>query len=131
MKGAIIIRFLLFSIYLSEGIQKFANSDVRGVGRFEKLGVFFPDFTAPLVGATEIIIALFFLIGLYSRVAAVISIVIMLFAIYYTQIPVLLNNGFFAFATKIRTDWSMLLCSSFILIFGAGAYTLDSLFKKS
>lgn len=126
MKGTIIIRFILFSIYLSEGAQKFLNANIRGVGRFEKLGVFWPEFTAPLVGFAELVIAVFFIIGLYSRAAAVISITIMVFAIYYTQIPVFISDGFFALATKIRTDWAMLFCSIYLLIYGSGAYSLDN-----
>ncbi|MFN6944189.1 MAG: hypothetical protein ACK4ND_04515 [Cytophagaceae bacterium] len=49
----------------------------------------------------------------------------MVFAIIYTQLPVLLEDGFWSMANRIRTDWAMLLGSIFLIIEGSGRYSLD------
>ena len=40
-------------------------------------------------------------------------------------IPILLKSGFWAMAHEARTDYSMLLGSIFLLIVGAGAWSID------
>src|SRR5438034_1456568 len=51
-------------------------------------------------------------------------IIIMLVAICTTKIPIFLNKGFWAMAHEARTDWSMLLGSIFLLIVGAGPWSV-------
>ena len=53
-------------------------------------------------------------------------IVDMLVAIGSTKVPILLEKGFWAMAHEARTDWSMLLGSLFLLLVGAGAWSLDA-----
>jgi len=70
-------------------------------------------------------------VGLLTRLAAIPLITIMLVAITTTKIPILLNNGFWAMAHEARTDWSMLLGSIFLLIVGAGAWSVDNHLKSN
>jgi hypothetical protein len=49
----------------------------------------------------------------------------MLVAIATTKIPILLQKGFWSMAHESRTDFSMLLGSIFLLIVGAGRFSLD------
>jgi uncharacterized membrane protein YphA (DoxX/SURF4 family) len=49
----------------------------------------------------------------------------MLTAIATTKIPILLNDGFWKMAHEARTDWSMLLGLIFLLIMGAGRWSVD------
>src|SRR5436305_1945887 len=49
-----------------------------------------------------------------------------LVAIGSTKIPILQDKGFWAMAHEARTDWSMLLGSAFLLLVGAGAWSLDA-----
>ena len=44
----ILIRIIVGSVFLSEGIQKFLSLDALGVGRFIKIGIPAPGFFAPL-----------------------------------------------------------------------------------
>jgi uncharacterized membrane protein YphA (DoxX/SURF4 family) len=50
----------------------------------------------------------------------------MLVAISTTKIPMLLKDGFWKMAHEARTDWAMLLGSVFLLIVGAGVWSLDA-----
>jgi putative oxidoreductase len=46
-------------------------------------------------------------------------------ALTTTKVPLLVSKGFWAMAHESRTDWSMLLGSIFLLIVGAGPWSLD------
>ena len=50
----------------------------------------------------------------------------MLVAIATTKIPTLVNKGFWDMAHAARTDWAMLLGSAFLLLVGAGRWSLDA-----
>jgi len=52
-KAILLIRVLVGRVFLSEGIQKFLFPDFLGVGRFVKIGIPWPQFTAPFVGVVE------------------------------------------------------------------------------
>ena len=43
-----------------------------------------------------------------------------------TKIPILLKSGFWAMAHEARVDYSMLLGSVFLLIVGAGLWSVDA-----
>jgi len=38
-RSVILVRFMVWFVFLSEGLQKFLFPDVRGTGRFEKIGL--------------------------------------------------------------------------------------------
>ncbi|WP_299821714.1 DoxX family protein [uncultured Pontibacter sp.] len=121
----ILIRLMVGAVFLSEGIQKFLFPDVRGAGRFEKIGLPAPEFLGAFVGTFEVLCGAFILLGLLTRVASMPLIIIMLVAIATTKTEVLANDGFWAMLHGSRTDWSMLLGSIFLLIKGAGLYSVD------
>jgi len=124
--AVILIRIMVGGVFLSEGIQKFLFPDALGVGRFTKIGIPAPEILAPFVGVCEIVCGLLFLLGLLTRWAAVPLIANMLVAITTTKIPILLKSGFWAMAHESRTDFAMLLGSLFLLIAGAGPWSLDA-----
>jgi uncharacterized membrane protein YphA (DoxX/SURF4 family) len=97
-----------------------------GAGRFAKIGISAPEFVAPLVGSFETVCGALVLCGLLTRLAAVPLIAVMLTAIATTKVPILLNQGFWKMAHEARTDWSMLLGATFLLIVGAGPWSLDA-----
>jgi uncharacterized membrane protein YphA (DoxX/SURF4 family) len=70
------------------------------------------------------------LLGLFTRLAAVPLIAVMLVAIASTKVPMLMSKGFWTMAHETRTDWSMLLASAFLLIVGAGAWSLDAMLGR-
>jgi putative oxidoreductase len=122
----IVIRLVVGAVFLSEGIQKFLLPTDLGVGRFVKIGIPAPGFTAPFVGVCEIVCGVLILVGLLTRLAAIPLIIDMLVAITSTKIPILPKSGFWAMAHEARVDYSMLLSSLFLLVVGAGAWSIDA-----
>lgn len=121
----ILIRLAVGTVFLSEGIQKFLFPEVRGAGRFEKIGLPFPEFLGAFVGSFEVLCGFLVLIGLLTRLAAVPLISIMLVAIATTKAEMLANDGFWAMMHGSRTDWAMLLGSIFLLLEGGGRWSAD------
>jgi uncharacterized membrane protein YphA (DoxX/SURF4 family) len=126
-----LIRLLVGAVFVSEGIQKFLFPAELGVGRFTKIGIPSPEVLAPFVGVVEIVGGLLLLLGLLTRLAALALVVDMLVAITTTKIPLLLKEGFWKMAHEARTDWSMLLGALFLLVVGAGVWSLDVLLTKA
>lgn len=124
-KTTIIIRLVVGAVFLSEGIQKFLIPEIRGAGRFEKIGLPSPEFLGGFVGFFEIACGLLVLLGLFTRFASIPLIIIMLVAFAVTKSEVFINEGFWSLLHGSRTDWSMLLCSIFLLIEGGGKWSLD------
>lgn len=129
--SVIIIRLMVGAVFLSEGIQKFLFPEVRGAGRFEKIGLPSPEFLGSLVGAFEIVCGFLILIGLFTRLAAIPTLTIMLVAIATTKSEVLAGEGFWAMMHGSRTDWAMLLGSIFLIIKGGGRWSLDRHYFKN
>jgi putative oxidoreductase len=121
----LLIRLMVGAVFLSEGIQKFLFPDERGVGRFIKIGLPSPEFFGYFVPTFEIVCGILVLAGLFTRLASIPLIIIMIVAIISTKIPVLLSEGFWQMAHAARTDYAMLLGSLFLLIVGAGKYSID------
>lgn len=142
-RAVVLIRIAVGVIFASEGIQKFIYADAQGAGRFERIGIPAPEITGPFVGIVEIVCGLLVLAGLFTRFAAVPLVVNMLVAIISTKVPILLGQGYWMFAHTFapktgfwsflhesRTDLSMLLGSAFLLIVGAGSWSLDSILRR-
>ena len=136
--SVILIRLIVGAVFLTEGIQKFLFPAEVGAGRFAKIGIPSPEVMGPFVGVVETVCGTLILLGLLTRMAAIPLIINMLVAILSTKIPILLGYGFWGFslrqlpyygfwgmAHEMRTDWAMLLGSIFLLIVGAGAWSLD------
>lgn len=142
--AVILIRIIVGGVFLAEGMQKFLFPAEVGAGRFAKIGIPNPEVMGPFVGVVEIICGALILVGLLTRLATLPLIINMLVAILSTKIPILLGHGFWGFSLRnlpyygfwgmvheARTDFSMLLGSLFLLIVGAGAWSLDARLAKS
>jgi putative oxidoreductase len=125
-KAVLLIRILVGWVFLSEGIQKFLFPDSLGVGRFVKIGIPSPQVMAPFVGVVEIICGSLLLIGLVTRLATVPLLIDICVALYSTKIVTFAKNGFWGTMHEARTDVSMLLGLVFLLLVGAGAWSLDA-----
>jgi putative oxidoreductase len=129
--AVILIRLIVGGVFLSEGIQKFLFPEDLGMARFTKIGIPAPEIMAPFVGVCEIVCGVFFILGLLTRFAAITMIINMLVAISTTKIPILLQDGFWKMAHEARTDYAMLLGSVFLLLVGAGSWSLDAKIARS
>jgi putative oxidoreductase len=129
--AVILIRLMVGAVFVSEGIQKFLYPAEVGAGRFEKIGIPSPAVVAPIVASFEIACGTLVVLGAFTRLAVVPLIAIMLTAIATTKVPILLDQGFWKMAHEARTDWSMLLGSIFLLIVGAGSWSLDAYWTRN
>lgn len=124
--AVLLIRLMVGLVFLSDGLQKFLLPEEVGAGRFAKIGFSHPELAAGVVGGLEIGCGILTLLGLVTRGAVVPLIVIMLVAIATTKIPILQKQGFWKMAHEIRTDFSMLCGWLFLLVVGAGAWSMDA-----
>jgi putative oxidoreductase len=137
----ILVRLLVgLVVFLPEGIQKLAFPEVLGAGRFAKIGIPFSDVMGPFVGTVETLCGALIVLGLFTRLAAIPLIVIMIIAIVSTKIPILLGHdlwifhlssemkrtGLWSMLHEARTDFTMLLGSIYLLIEGGGRWSLDA-----
>jgi putative oxidoreductase len=122
----VLVRALVGMVSFSEGVQKFLFPDALGIGRFAKIGIPMPQLSAPFVGVVEIVAGALLLVGLFTRVAAILLLVDISVAIATTKFPMLITKGFWAAAHEARTDWSMLMALVFLLVAGAGSRSLDA-----
>lgn len=129
-KSIILIRLIVGIVFLSEGIQKFLFPATRGAGRFEKIGLPSPEFLGGFVGSFEIVCGALVLLGLLTRAAAIPLIVIMIVALSSTKVEILMDKGFWEMMHAARTDWSMLLGSIFLLVNGAGKWSVDNKLQR-
>lgn len=134
-----LIRLMVGGVFLSEGIQKFLFPDQLGAGRFTRIGIPLPDVMAPFVGVVEIVCGSLVTLGLGTRLAAIPLLISISVAIVSTKIPILLGQGFCGFQLpklasygwwsmlhEARTDLSMWLGLLYLLIVGAGTWSLDA-----
>jgi putative oxidoreductase len=125
LSGIALMRLMVGLVFVSEGIQKFLFPDSLGVGRFVHIGIPAPQAMAPFVGVTEIVCGSLIVLGLFARLACIPLIISMSVAIVTTKLPMLAKSGFWAMAHEARTDWSMILGLIFLLMVGAGKWSID------
>ena len=140
--STLLLRLMAGGVFLWEGILKFVYVN-QGVGRFTKLGIPFPHFTADFVGYLEIIGGLLLLLGLTTRLIAIPFIIEMIVAILSTKISMYLGTsplplppsppqvGMWAVLHEVRSEYAQLLTSAFLLINGPGKWSLDALLQRN
>ena len=126
-RAVFFIRLAVGLIFLTQGIIKYIDPNM-GVNRFAKIGFPHPYFTAHFVGTFEMVCGFLVLIGLVIRIAAIPLLIVICTAITTTKIPELSrpNQGFWFMVSDARTDFSMLMSLLFLIIAGAGSWSLDS-----
>ena len=125
-------------VFFPEGLQKLVLPETLGAGRFAHIGIPYPELLGPFVGIVETVCGALITVGLLTRLAAIPLIVVMLVAIVSTKVPILLGRdfwifhvqqlpryGFWSLAHEARADFDMLLGSLYLLIEGAGKWSLD------
>ena len=140
-RATVLVRAMAGGVFLSEGILKFVYPN-QGVGRFTKLGLPVPAFTATSVATLEIVGGLLLIFGLFTRCIAIPFIVEMVVAILATKVSLYLGTsplplppspptvGFWAVMHETRSDYAQILSSAFLLVVGPGAFSLDALLQR-
>jgi uncharacterized membrane protein YphA (DoxX/SURF4 family) len=137
-KSTLLLRLMAGGVFLWEGILKFVYTN-QGIGRFTKLGMPIPAFTANFVACVEIVGGLLLLSGLLTRLIAVPFIIEMIVAILSTKISLYLGTyplplpsappqvGMWAVLHEIRSDYAQIVTVIFLLLNGPGKWSLDAL----
>jgi putative oxidoreductase len=140
-KSTLLLRLMAGGVFLWEGILKFVYPN-QGVGRFLKLGMPIPVFTADFVASLEIVGGLLLLSGLLTRLIAVPFIIEMVVAILSTKIslylgtsplplpPALPRVGMWAVLHEVRSEYAQVMTVIFLLINGPGRWSLEALLQK-
>ena len=123
--ATIVIRLLIGAVFLLEGVKKFLFVGQWGAGRFPRIGIPDPQVMALFVGSIEVLCGLLLLIGSLARLASLPLIIVIAVLILSTKVPILLKNDFWPMA-EVRTDDSMLPGLRFLLLAGAGAWSVDA-----
>ena len=138
----ILIRLMTGGVFFWEGILKFVYTN-QGIGRFTKIGIPFPEFSANFVGGFEIIGGLLLMFGLFTRFVSVPFIFQMIVAVLTTKValflgtsplplpPALPQIGIWAVLHEIRSDYAQILTCLFLLLEGAGRMSLDFIILTS
>jgi putative oxidoreductase len=140
-KSTLLLRLMAGGVFFWEGILKFVYVN-QGVGRFTKLGMPYPHFTAGFVACLEIVGGLLLLSGLMTRLIAIPFIFEMIVAILSTKIslylgtsplplpPALPKIGIWAVLHEIRSDYAQIMTVAYLLINGPGKWSLDAFLRK-
>jgi uncharacterized membrane protein YphA (DoxX/SURF4 family) len=140
-KSTLLLRLMAGGVFFWEGLLKFVYAN-QGVGRFTKLGIPFPHFTATFIGGLEIIGGLLLLAGLATRLIAIPFVAEMIVAILSTKISLYLGTsplplpsappqvGFWAVLHEIRSEYAQMLTVIFLMVNGPGEWSLDAVLSK-
>jgi putative oxidoreductase len=140
-RSILLLRLMAGGVFFWEGLLKFAYTN-QGIGRFTKLGMPYPHFTATFVACLEIVGGLLFLSGLLTRLIAIPFVIEMIVAILSTKISLYLGTyplplppapptvGIWAVLHEIRSDYAQILISTFLLINGPGRWSLDAVLSS-
>ncbi len=120
-----LIRLVVGSIFISEGLQKYLFPALLGPGRFTTIGFTHPSFWAYFTGSFEIACGFAVLIGFLTRLSSIPLLIIMITAFISTKWPILINQGFWKFAHEYRTDYAMTLLLILLIIYGGGNLSAD------
>lgn len=123
----LLIRLAAGLIFFTQGILKIADPTL-GVLRFARIGFPHPYFTSHFVGGFEIVCGGLLLLGLWTRAVSLPLLVIIATAIFTTKLPEAArpDQGFWYMVSDARTDFAMLCSLIFLILEGAGAWSLDA-----
>src|SRR6516225_7719335 len=140
-KSTVLLRLMAGGVFFWEGILKFVYVN-QGVGRFTKLGMPFPIFTADFVGSLEIVGGLLLMAGLLTRWMAIPFVIEMIVAMLSTKISLYLGTsplplppappkiGAWAVLHEIRLEYAQMMVVLYLLINGPGKWSLDALLAR-
>jgi putative oxidoreductase len=113
----LILRLVLGALLLYHGIDKFDAGISNVEGFFASNDVPAAGFTAPLVAVIEIVVGLALLLGIGTRIAAAIQIVVLVGALAFVKLPTVLNGG--------ELDLAYIAGLAAIMLLGPGRMSVD------
>ena len=129
--GLFLVRLLVGGVFLTEGIQKFLFPAALGAGRFAKIGIPAPQYTAPFVGGVEVLFGGLLILGLFTTLSAIPLLIDISVALYTTKWPMLRKDGVWPTLHESRVDLCMFLGLLAILLLGPGGFSFDRFRRRS
>jgi len=121
----VFVRFITGAIFMSEGIQKYLVVSLLGPSYFRDLGFVHPMFWSYFTGTFELVCGLLVMAGLFTRIASIPLLTIMVTVFFTAKLPVLLHKGFLSFAQVYRIDFALTILIVMLLIYGGGRLSAD------
>jgi len=121
----IFLRSVVGLIFIIEGILKFLYLEVYGPSLFNEIGFKYAFFWAYFTGAFEILCGFLVLIGLFTRIASIPLLIIMIIALITTKLPLLASRGFWTFAHEYQLDLTLTILLILLIIYGGGRWSGD------
>src|ERR1700757_946100 len=136
-RATMVVRLMAGGVFFWEGLLKFVYVN-QGVGRFTKIGIPFPEFSAQFVGGFEIVGGLLLILGLFTRLVSIPFVFQMIVAVLSTKVALYLGTsplplppappqvGFWAVLHEIRSDYAQIMTCLFFICAGPGRLSLDA-----
>jgi putative oxidoreductase len=124
--GVTLLRVVVGIVFLSHGIQKLFVFGLAGItGGFTQMGIPLPTIAAPVVTFVELLGGIALILGLFTRVAALLLAIDMAGAIVFVHG----KNGFFL-PNGFEFALTLLVANIAIAIGGPGEYAIENRFMK-
>lgn len=126
--GPFVARGIAGVIFLYHGWQKFQQGISNVAGFFDSLGVPLPEVSAWGVAILELVGGAFLIVGLLSRIVALLFVFLMIGSTLFAKIDVGLiapQGG----GAGAELDLALLACAAVVLFAGPGALALDHALK--
>ncbi|TCS93908.1 DoxX family protein [Hazenella coriacea] len=124
--GLLMLRLVLGATFFIHGLVKFQGGIENIAGWFDSIGL--PGFLAYVIATIELVGGIAMIIGLGTRVIAILFAIVMIGAIITVKGAVgFLGNGQMA---GYELDLILMFISIHLLISGSSLYAVDSLFRK-
>ena len=121
----IFVRLITGLIFISEGIQKYLIVTIFGPVFFKEIGFANPMFWVYFTGTFEILCGIMVLLGLFTRLASIPLLIIMIIAFIITKLPLFSTKGLWTLLHEYSIDFSLTMLLFMLLIYGGGKWSVD------
>ncbi|MFD1066715.1 DoxX family protein [Oceanobacillus locisalsi] len=112
MKPLKLICYVIGFVFLVSGLMKFI--DLSMVNSFDQMGIPLSNYVYFFVALFEVMAGMLLIGRIFIHICLIPLIFILLGAIFFTKIPVLTNEGMFAFLFASRLDITLLILLAFL-----------------